>query len=73
MPRICVYESRESSDETALVAVRKCSIFCVCEQGRFWRDCTRAQSHLSLCWSLMPRIVYECKESSGETALMAGR
>ena len=53
----CVYFSRDSSDETAFVAGHLSSIFCVCEQGRFRRDCTCAQSHLNLSWSLMPRIV----------------
>ena len=59
----CVYVSREDSGETVLVHSLSwafpdhlCSVLCVCEQGRFWRDCTCAQSLLSLPWPLMLRI-----------------
>ena len=58
-----VYVSREDWDETTLVHSLPWafpdylgSVLGVCEQGRFWLDCTCAQSPLRLPWSLMLRI-----------------
>ena len=60
MLHIIAYVSRKDSDETALVhslpwavAGLSSSIYCVCKQERFWRDCICAQSPLKLRWSLI--------------------
>ena len=62
----CLYMSREDSDENALmrglllliVVGHLCSILFVCEQWGFWRECTCAETPLTLRWLL--RLNFVC-------------